>query len=235
MNQKNGQIKTAFITGANGGIGGAFARELSRRGWRLLLPVRDPLKPDAQELATVPRASVVKCDVGDQQQTDRYVQSFKDEGTDIDLFILAAGTWKWDSDFTGATIEEEEKAAIDFLMKANVQTKEVPFTSFENYLTDDLKNMTGISVGSHAAHFGPGHEFRVDQIGYITAMDAAAKLTKKKQREGIYKHLLLSEPGRIDTPMAREQFARKGIEVDWSKELKPWEFAIQELRKVGLF
>ncbi len=45
------QNRTILVTGATGNQGGAVARSLRARGWKVRALVRDPAKPTAQRLA----------------------------------------------------------------------------------------------------------------------------------------------------------------------------------------
>ena len=60
-------MKTALVTGASSGIGREIARELSRRGWRLLLVARrrDRLEELEKQLGTPCRLYV--CDISREE------------------------------------------------------------------------------------------------------------------------------------------------------------------------
>jgi uncharacterized protein len=81
--------ETALITGASAGIGEQFARQLSDRGYELVLVARreDRLKQLAEELPT--EAHVIACDLGeDAADLPGKVAKL---GVDIDLLVNNAG------------------------------------------------------------------------------------------------------------------------------------------------
>ncbi len=82
-------MKTALITGASSGIGRDIARELSARGWRLLLAARrrDRLEELARELHTPCRIYV--CDVS-KEQNCRWLYA-RARTQDVSLLVNAAG------------------------------------------------------------------------------------------------------------------------------------------------
>jgi short-subunit dehydrogenase len=76
--------RTALVTGATGGIGGAIARALSSRGVSLLLSGRrtDVLSPLATELG----ARAIECDLSDPAAVDRLA----DEAASVDVLVANA-------------------------------------------------------------------------------------------------------------------------------------------------
>jgi len=81
--------ETALITGASSGIGEQFARQLSERGYELILVARreDRLKKLAEELPT--KAHVVPCDLAsDAADLPGKVAKL---GVDVDLLVNNAG------------------------------------------------------------------------------------------------------------------------------------------------
>lgn len=82
-------MKTALITGASSGIGRDIARELSARGWRLLLAARrrDRLEELAKELNTPCRIYV--CDVSTEQNCRWLYARARTQG--VCLLVNAAG------------------------------------------------------------------------------------------------------------------------------------------------
>ncbi|MDO5785062.1 MAG: SDR family oxidoreductase [Eubacteriales bacterium] len=82
-------MKTALITGASSGIGKDIARELSARGWRLLLVARrrDRLEQLAKELQTPCRIYV--CDISREENCHWLYARASTQ--DVSLLVNAAG------------------------------------------------------------------------------------------------------------------------------------------------
>lgn len=82
-------MKTALVTGASSGIGRDIARELSKRGWRLLLAARrkDRLEALAEELSTPTRIYV--CDLSKEKDCRWLYERAKEQN--ISLLVNAAG------------------------------------------------------------------------------------------------------------------------------------------------
>lgn len=82
--------KTVLVTGASMGIGAVFARELSRRGAKLVLVARskDKLEAIAKELA---EAHVIAEDLGQPGAAQRVFDAVSALGLDVDVLINNAG------------------------------------------------------------------------------------------------------------------------------------------------
>jgi short-subunit dehydrogenase len=82
-------VQTALVTGASSGIGEQFARQLSPRGYQLILVARrrDRLEALAGELPGA--AHVVPCDLAAESQS--LAGSVAELGLDVDLLVNNAG------------------------------------------------------------------------------------------------------------------------------------------------
>lgn len=85
--------RTALVTGVGSGIGREIALDLTRRGWRLILPVRstdraDDLKRFAHA-AEAPGPLVIACDLADPAQVADMCDTAADSGP-LDLVINSA-------------------------------------------------------------------------------------------------------------------------------------------------
>ena len=87
-------MPTAFVTGANRGLGLEFARQYAADGWDVLAAARDPGRADAlRELAdgSGGRVEVVKLGVADGAEVARVSRDLG--GRPIDLLVNNAGVW----------------------------------------------------------------------------------------------------------------------------------------------
>jgi len=80
----------ALITGASAGLGAEFARQLSKRGMRLVLAARrkDRLEALAAELGN---ARAVEIDLGEMGSADRLVADIEAAGERLELLVNNAG------------------------------------------------------------------------------------------------------------------------------------------------
>lgn len=82
--------KVALVTGASAGLGVEFARQLSRRGYSLVLAARrkDRLDELASELGN---ARAVSIDLSKSTAADNLMADLKDNGESVDLLVNNAG------------------------------------------------------------------------------------------------------------------------------------------------
>ena len=102
--------RTALVTGASGGLGGAIARALSRRGANLVLTARRA--EVLEQLAAETGGRVVPCDLGDRAALERLV----DEAGPVDVLVANAGI-PGSGAIDTFTVEEIDRA-IDVNLRA---------------------------------------------------------------------------------------------------------------------
>jgi len=218
--------KTALITGATGGIGGAFAKLLDQHGYELILPVRNILK-----LAGFSGKFFAKeFDLENLNSFESFLREVKSVRNHIDLVVLSAGRFAWDNEF------ESEDLAIEQLDKANFQTKKVAVEALKKVFGDTLNQTTIVIISSHAAYFDQNHPFRVGEEGYVRSMVKVSELAQDLQKQGIFNNVVLEEPGRIGTESAKKSFNSEtiGEDPDWQKEISPSDYVESVISKIGL-
>jgi len=82
--------KLALITGASAGLGAEFARQLSKRGYRLVLAARRKDRLDSL-VAELGNARAVTIDLAKPGAATRLVADVRDDGEAIDLLVNNAG------------------------------------------------------------------------------------------------------------------------------------------------
>jgi short-subunit dehydrogenase len=89
---KAGTGRTALVTGAAGGLGAEFARQLARDGWTVVLVGRDAdrLRATSAELDTT--AEVMVADLAEQAGLERVHERLADPTAPVDLLVNNAGT-----------------------------------------------------------------------------------------------------------------------------------------------
>lgn len=140
--------RRALITGATAGIGNAFAQELARRGWDLVIVARDVkrLQSVGAELRKQHRIDVdiVGADLTDPDGLQRITNVLTDTARPVDLLVNNAGSSL--AHWFGTTDIEDEDRQLDLLVRAPMHLMDAA-----------VKSMTGrghggiINVGSVAA------------------------------------------------------------------------------------
>jgi len=93
--KREGEGRTALVTGASAGIGAAFARVLAGHGYRLVLTARrgDRLEAVAEELGRQHRVEtvVIPADLSDPAAPARLVAELQRRGLQVDVLVNNAG------------------------------------------------------------------------------------------------------------------------------------------------
>jgi NAD(P)-dependent dehydrogenase (short-subunit alcohol dehydrogenase family) len=132
--------KTALLTGATSGIGGAIARRLQEDGWRVVSIVRGKkISPDSYTI-----------DLGDLQSVARTSQKIVSDLGCIDAFIHVAGMWHSEDKVLA------DKKLHEFQADEISQTMNVGVTSAMILLNSLLPVMDGGTVVGISGTFSDG-------------------------------------------------------------------------------
>lgn len=142
--------RTALITGANRGLGAETARELSRRGLRVVLGVRDVEAGRATQRGLAPGDHrVLELDLVDRTSLRRALRSLEDDGIVVDVLVNNAGILHEGTALT-TRIEDVESS-----WRANVQG---PWQLIQGVLPGMIDRGYGrvVNVSSGGGSFGEG-------------------------------------------------------------------------------
>ena len=196
----------ALITGASSGIGRDMARELSQKGYDLVLVARDleKLKEVKQELKT--NIELVDMDISDVDNCKKLHQKHKD----IDILINNAGFG--DCGYFTQTKLEKEIAMINTNIVAY-------HTLTKLYLQDMKEKNNGIILNvASIAGFMPGPLMATYYAtkNYVVRLSEAIRQELKKQKSKVQISILC--PGPVNTnfnKVADVQFALKGLSSEY--------------------
>ena len=196
----------ALITGASSGIGRDIARELSKKGYSLVLVARnlERLEKLKEELQT--ESEIVSMDVTDVEKCKELHENHKD----IDILVNNAGLGDC-GEFTKTDLDKELKM-IDTNIKAyHVLTK--------LYLKDMKEKNKGIilNVASIAGFLpGPLMATYYSTKAYVVRLSEALREELRKSKSNVQISILC--PGPVDTnfnKVADVQFALKGLSSEY--------------------
>lgn len=187
--------KTALVTGASSGIGGATARVLGEEGADVALTYnqnRAGAEANAQTIRSLDgKTWVVQLDLGDPASITRTVQELEKELSGLDVLILCAGKNEI------SALAEISLAEWDEIFQVNLRGA---FQLVQSALS--LMNSGGsiVTVASVAAHTGAPHHMH-----YAAAKAGLVNLTKSLART-LAPEIRVNcvAPGIAFTPMGEE-------------------------------
>lgn len=196
----------AIITGASSGLGRDMAKELSKRGYDLIIVARstDKLEQLKQELETT--VEIVSMDVSKVENCEKLFEEHKD----IDILINNAGFG--DFGYFNTTDLDKELQMIDTnIIAYHVLTK--------LYLREMISKNSGkiLNVASIAGFMpGPLMATYYSTKAYVVKLAEAIRVELKKQKSNVQISILC--PGPVNTNffnVANAQFAIKGLNSDY--------------------
>lgn len=196
----------ALITGASSGIGRDMARELSKKGYDLVLVARDfeKLNEVKQELET--KIEIVCMDISNIDNCKKLYEQHKD----IDILINNAGFGDCGY-FTKTNLEKEISMINTNIVAYHVLTK--------LYLKDMKQKNSGkiLNVASIAGFMpGPLMATYYATKNYVVRISEAIREELKKEKSKVQISILC--PGPVDTnfnKVADVEFALKGLSSEY--------------------
>ena len=195
----------AVVTGASSGIGAEFARQLAKKGYRLILTARrlDKLQELAKELKT--ECMIVLADLSKQEDCFNFFIKIKHKK--IDVFINNAGFGDCNYFICGDL--QKELDMIDVNIKAVHILMKLVIAKMEKEGHGYFLNVAS-SAGLLPA--GPYMATYYATKAYVTSITQAVAQELKENESPVYVGALC--PGPVDTEfneVANVEFALKGI------------------------
>ena len=196
----------ALITGASSGIGRDIAKELSKKGYDLILVARNLEKLEQVKNEIKTNTEIVSMDVSEPENCEQLHEKFKD----IDILVNNAGFGDC-GDFTKTKLEKEIKMIETNIIAYHVLTK--------LYLKDMKQKNSGkiLNVASIAGFMpGPLMATYYSTKAYVVRLSEALREELRRDRAKVQISILC--PGPVDTnfnKVANVQFALKGLSSEY--------------------
>ena len=196
----------ALITGASSGIGRDIARELSKRGYDLILVARDLEKLNEVKAELKTKVETVSMDISNPENCKQLHEKYKD----IDILVNNAGFGDCGY-FDKTNLDKELQMINTNIVAYHVLTK--------LYLKDmKAKNSGKILNVASIAGFMPGPLMATyySTKAYVVRLSEAIREELKKESSKVQISILC--PGPVDTnfnKVADVQFALKGLSSEY--------------------
>lgn len=202
-------MNTALITGASSGIGRDIARELSARGWSLILAARrrDRLEALARELNTPCRICV--CDLSCEEEVRALHSGLHTEP--VELLVNAAG-FGLQGEFLGTDLDRELE-----MLRVNLQA---PHMLTKLFLKDMVERDHGfiLNVASSAGFMaGPFFSTYYASKNYVVRLTQA--IYEELRIRGSHVSISCLCPGPVDTEFNRVAGATFGVRPMSSRDV----------------
>jgi NAD(P)-dependent dehydrogenase (short-subunit alcohol dehydrogenase family) len=166
--------KTAIVTGGGRGLGGYMAEALSDAGANVVLCSRkiEPLEEMRQEIeARGGHALAFSCDVTEQEDVDRVVETTVETFGSVDILVNNSGaTW-------GAPPTEMPLEKFDQVIAVNVRGTFLMSQAVGRRMVERGSGGTIINISSVAALVG-GHPDYMQTVGYNSSKGAIISMTR---------------------------------------------------------
>lgn len=197
--------KYAVVTGASAGLGMEFARQLAKKGYRLILTARreDRLKELAEQLPV--ECEIVPADLSDTEECLRFFDAIKEKA--IEVFINNAGFGDC-NEFVAGDLTKE-LAMVDVNVKAMHTLMKLMLQKMSREKQGYIMNVAS-SAGLLPA--GPYMATYYATKAYMTSLTQAVAQELKETGNPVYVGALC--PGPVNTEfneVANVEFALKGI------------------------
>ena len=207
----------ALVTGASSGIGRDIARELSKRGYDLVLVARDLEKLEEVKLELKTNVEVISMDISN---VDNCIK-LHEEHKDIDILINNAGFGDCGV-FTNTKLEKELRMINTNIVAYHVLTK--------LYMKDMKEKNSGkiLNVASIAGFMpGPLMATYYSTKAYVVTLSESLREELRREKSNVQISILC--PGPVNTnfnKVADVEFALKGLSSEYVAK-----YAVKKLLK----
>ena len=196
----------ALVTGASSGIGRDIAKELSKRGYDIILVARNVERLEEVKKQIQTKAEIVSMDISKEENCKKLFQDYKD----IDILVNNAGFGDC-GHFEETSLDKDIQMIKTNIIAYHILTK--------LYLKEMIKNNNGkiLNVASIAGFMpGPLMATYYSTKAYIVRLSEAIRTELKKQKSKVRISILC--PGPVNTnfnKVADVEFAIKGLSSEY--------------------